>query len=141
VVGLVTVAAILVAALGADSDPADPGGTSTMQDDITPQDQAEEPPTPEPPSTPGDEDTPSQTELTVGDDGCTVSRGELANEDEIGPEWWFVEEGENFVPSLRRPAEGETSYRYTEPGRYRVALRTEAIGEGDLLSNQVTLDC
>jgi hypothetical protein len=155
VVALVTVAAVLVALLAGDQEPADSGTPTTAQDTATQEDDTpEDPPGPSPepaePSdqeaevTPGDEDTAPQTELIIGDDGCTLTRGELPDEDELEPNWWFTDDEEGTTV-FERDALGETSYRYTEPGRYRVALRTGGFstpyGVDVLLSNRVTVEC
>jgi hypothetical protein len=147
--------AILVALLAGEPEPDDPAPTPTQAErELAPPDQTSEPfvapeaPEPiepsEPPTdfTPGDENTPPQTELIVGDDGCTLTRGELPDEGELEPEWWFTddEEGRDV---FERDALSETSYRYPEPGRYRVALRVGNFGSDyqSLLSNRVTVDC
>jgi hypothetical protein len=77
-------------------------------------------------------------ELTVGADGCEVSRTTVAN-DPHSLQWHFKDLEGNDV--LSRSAENELRFRLPEPGGYAVVLEAHD-GNGYVkISNPVGIDC
>ncbi len=78
--------------------------------------------------------------LSVGPDGCTVSRTEVVGSAEIDHLQWKVMD-QNFQTVFTRIADNELSYRYIRAGIYDVNLQAWYKGGYVTISNKVKINC
>ena len=81
-----------------------------------------------------------QLTLEVFDDGCGVVRSEVPPGVHYRTLTWVFRDQDGFQV-LGRAAEGETRYRYFQPGRYSVVLEAHDGASYQKVSNEVTVNC
>jgi hypothetical protein len=82
----------------------------------------------------------SHADLTIGPDGCSVSRTEPRGSTPVRALTWVVSDLNGSI-LLERAAGGEYAYRYFRPGQYRIHLKAWFAGQYYPISNEVTVEC
>jgi hypothetical protein len=82
----------------------------------------------------------AHVELSLGDDGCHVVRGEVEGSTPVSSLTWVIKDMEGYT-LLERNAEGEYDTKYFRGGQYKVYLKAWYNGQYYPISNEVIVDC
>jgi hypothetical protein len=86
------------------------------------------------------EELDAEVEISVHEDGCSVTRSDVEGSTSIDSLTWVVIDptGEQV---LGRNASEEYEYTYYRPGEYRIHLETWHAGRYVPISDEVTINC